>query len=107
MSHDQQRRRRNQSQRKARRNSIHISEVIIVLRKLEEHRTEIGRYTTMLHEWLKTSDDFAEAWTAFSAAGGISAEDFHAFIHDQFPGRPVKQQKHLRLVASNDQHNEL
>jgi hypothetical protein len=83
------------------RTCIEVSEVYTLLRMLGQHRAEADRYTRILHEWLKCSDDFAEAWTAFSAAGGISAEDFYAFINNQFPGRSVKQQKHLRLVTNN------
>ena len=111
MSHDQLRPGMRRKSRPKVRSSITVSEVIILLRKLEQHRTEVHRhqeaiatYTSMLQQWLKWSDEFAEAWTAFSAAGGVSAKDFHAFIHDRFPGRPLsQQQKHLRLVVTNDQ----
>jgi hypothetical protein len=52
------------------RTTITISEVVILLRKLEQHNGEIQRHregiagqTAILHDWLTHSDDFAEAWT--------------------------------------------
>jgi hypothetical protein len=88
---------------------ISANEIIIVLRKLEQHRAEIqhhqqsiAAYTNMLQGWLATSDEFAAAWQEFCEQGGLSASDYHAFVHGCFQPRPLECQKHLRLVADND-----
>lgn len=90
------------------RTHIDASEIYALLRKIEygnsaiqRHRKALAEHTTTFHEWLAHSDEFAEAWHEFTAAGGISSKDFELFIAGRWQPRPVEQHKHLRLIADN------
>jgi hypothetical protein len=96
------------SQRPQRRTHIEIGEVCALLRRLEvahkaiqSARDDIAAQTNTLHDWLASSDDFADAWQKFSAAGGTTAKDFIRSLDGRLQPRPVEQRQHLRIIADN------
>ena len=84
------------------RTSISIEEVVALLNGIEQHREALAHADAVLSDWLCNSPQFGQAWHDFAAAGGISANDFYAFMDGRFRGRPgVRQLGHLRLIAND------
>jgi hypothetical protein len=90
------------------RTGIGYDEVSALLRRIEQHgaaiqrhRKAIAEHTTTLHDWLACSDEFANAWRKFIAAGGTTGRDFNLFVDGRFQSRSVEQHQHLRLIADN------
>jgi hypothetical protein len=77
--------------------------VVALLEEIERHRDALARAGAVLADWLDDSRQFGQAWHEFSIAGGISGNDFHAFMDGRFRGRPdVRQLGHLRLIANRE-----
>jgi hypothetical protein len=77
--------------------------VVQLLQDIEWHRARLADADAVLSDWLLNSPDFSQAWHDFTAAGGISGHDFHAFMSGNFRRRlGVRQHQHLRLIASRE-----
>jgi hypothetical protein len=83
------------------RTSIAADEVVKLLHDIEQHRDGLTHADAVLSDWLINSPDFSQAWHDFTASGGISGSDFHAYMRGNFRRRiGVRQIGHLRLIAS-------
>jgi hypothetical protein len=83
------------------RTCIAADEVVQLLKDVEWHRARLADAGAVLSDWLTNSPDFSQAWHDFTACGGISGNDFHAFMSGNFRPRPgVRQHYHLRLIAA-------
>jgi hypothetical protein len=82
---------------------IRIEEVQDLLDDMESHRRALATDAGVLAGWLRDSEEFAAAWNKFIASGGVTADDFRDFIKGRLRrARPLRQRRHLRLVASKD-----
>jgi hypothetical protein len=80
---------------------VRVSDVLDLLDDIERHRRALAADAAVLEGWIAISRELAEAWRDFTAAGGIGADDFAAFMHGQFQTRRVRQHRHMRLIADN------
>jgi hypothetical protein len=80
---------------------IGVDEVSDLLRAIERHRQALRDAATNLQRWLSSSPGFAQTWHGFTAAGGVSADDFERFLDDRMRYRPTKRKRHLRLIVNN------
>ena len=89
--------------REPERTGIAADEVVELLKDIEWHRARLADAYAVLADWLTNSPDFSQAWHEFTASGGISGSDFHAYMSGKFHRRPgVRQHHHLRLIASRE-----
>ena len=80
---------------------ISQDEVIELLYNIEYHRNAIANVTDKFEYWLGSSKQLRDVWNRFLIGGGISANDFQAFLNGKFRCRPVRQRRHLRLISNN------
>lgn len=80
--------------------TISADEVIGLLRNIEQYRQALTRESATLERWLAGSQELQDTWREFQLAGGVSADDFQAFIDGTFRYRRIKQKRHLRLVST-------
>jgi hypothetical protein len=78
---------------------ISQAEVIELLHTIECHREAIACATDKFEYWLQSSGQLRDTWQRFLISGGVSAEDFRAFLNSKFRCRRVRQRRHLRLVS--------
>ena len=83
------------------RDFIEHDEVIGLLQSMERHQQALHEANSTMQQWLNGSDEFADAWREFTESGGVSVDDFKAFINGTFRCRLVRRKKHLRLVNRN------
>jgi hypothetical protein len=87
------------------RTQITIEEVQNLLNDMAQHRCALAATAETLADWLAHSDEFAAAWTKFTANGGLTGQDFLDFVNGRLHTRPVRHRRHLRLIASTDKAN--
>jgi len=85
---------------KPRRTHITVEEIEQLWTGIEHHRCEIAAAQAIWDDWLDNSPELANEWSKFCAAGGLTAQEFVAFLDGQFKQRSVRQRRHLRLISS-------
>jgi hypothetical protein len=79
---------------------IRANEVIALLRRIEWNRKALEDAHSKFKEWCSQSSELAATYRKFTAAGGISADDFTRFLEGRFRHRPARAKRQLRLVSS-------
>jgi hypothetical protein len=70
------------------------------LRHAESLRHDLENVLARLRAWLRNNPRLAARWAEFTAAGGISSEDWQRFLAGNFRSRLTRTRKHLRLVSN-------
>jgi hypothetical protein len=77
------------------------NQVLRYLRMIEDHRGQWQYATAELQRIVQDSAELTETWNQFQAAGGVTADDFFAFINGKWRVRRTHGRRHLRLLVSN------
>ena len=80
---------------------VSVNDFVHLLHLVDYHRQELHAAATRLREWLYRTPKLAQRFHDYTAAGGVSAEDFELFLKNRFCDRHVRQKRHLRLISSN------
>jgi len=71
------------------------------LRRIESIRYSIENERANLQALLRNNPQLAAKWQEFAAGGGISADDFEAFLNGKFRVRlGARTRRHLRLISN-------
>jgi hypothetical protein len=81
-----------------------LSDVLDLLRRVEQYRAALDIALDTLHGWLDRSEELCHVWNKFTQQGGITANDFAAVFNNRcLPRRPVvRQRRHLRIITNNE-----
>jgi hypothetical protein len=81
--------------------TLYAKDVVWLLQQIAHHRQSLDEASQMLQKWQQNSDEFADAWREFLAAGGLTAADWSRWVECTFfRRRRVRIRKHLRLVVN-------
>lgn len=94
--------RRPSPKREPERTAISIQEVQHLLNDMAAHRDALAADAETLQDWLAHSTDFMIAWRQFAANGGLTGQDFVAFVQGRLQRRPTRTRRHLRLIVSKN-----
>jgi hypothetical protein len=70
------------------------------LRRAESLRHDLEDVLARLQTWLRDNPRLAARWAEFTVAGGVSSDDWEAFLAGNFRSRLTRTRKHLRLVSN-------
>jgi hypothetical protein len=77
------------------------AEVVLLWENIEHHRAAIACKLAIFENWLDISPALYNDWCEFTEIGGVTAYELRRFLDGQIiRRRPMRQRKHLRLVAS-------
>ena len=71
------------------------------LRRIESHRQSLENERASLQSLLRNNPRLAAKWAEFTAAGGVSSNDWEAFLNGKFRAKLVRTRKHLRVVSNS------